>query len=141
MKNFEIAGRGIGKAVVDRCVDVLGHAKRVSRVAFGGKRGMCGVGVQMPEMKPRAVRILRKTTGCKNNSVARVDANGLAVFLHDRAGNAAVLLQQLDGPRRRPQRYPAIQCGLQQARRQRIAIDEANAPPVNHHVPAMRQYS
>jgi hypothetical protein len=33
-----------------------------------------------------------------------------------------------------------IQRRLQQARRQCIAIDEANAPPVDHHVAAVRQY-
>jgi hypothetical protein len=89
-------GRGIGKAVVERRVDVFGHAKRVSRVAFRCQRGMRGAGVQMFEMTPRAIRIVRKAAGRKNDPVARVDANGLAVLLDDRARNAAVLLQQLD---------------------------------------------
>ena len=133
-------GRGIGKAVVERRVDVFGHAKRVSRVALGCQRSMRGAGVQMFEVTPRAVRIVRKAAGCKYDPVARVDANGRAVLVDDRARNAAVLLQQFDRRGGRPQRYGAIQRRLQQARRQRIAIDEANAASVDHHVAAMRQY-
>jgi hypothetical protein len=61
---------------------------------------MRGAGVQMLEMTSRAIRIVRKAAGRKYDPVARVDPNGLAVLLDDRARNAAVLLQKLDGRRR-----------------------------------------
>ena len=61
---------------------------------------MRGAGVQMLEMTSRAIRIVRKAAGRKYDPVARFDANGLAVLLDDRARNAAVLLQKLDGRRR-----------------------------------------
>ena len=54
---------------------------------------MRGAVVQMFELPSRAVRIVRKAAGGKDGSMTRVDADRLAILLHDRAGDAAVLVQ------------------------------------------------